>query len=61
MFDVINNYTYMNQFVNAVQETAKDMNRFDKYKYPCAICDQVRHIFKICPILLATNLKEAYL
>ena len=37
------------------------MNRFDKSKFPCAICDQLGHAFEDCPVLQATDLKEAYL
>ena len=37
------------------------MNRFDKSKFPCAVCDQLGHTFQDCPVLLATDLKEAYL
>ena len=37
------------------------MNKFDKSKYPCAICDQLGHTFENYPVLLATDLKEAYL
>ena len=51
----------MIQFANAVCSISKDMNQFDKSKYPCAICDQLGHTFDTCPVLLATDLKEAYL
>ena len=37
------------------------MNRFDKSKFPCAVCDQLGHTFEDCPVLQATDLKEAYL
>ena len=37
------------------------MNQFDKTKYPCVVCDQLGHTFENCPVLLATDLKEAYL
>ena len=37
------------------------MNRFDKSKFPCAVCDQLGHTFEDCPVLMATDLKEAYL
>ena len=37
------------------------MNRFDKSKYPCAVCDQLGHTFEQCPVLQATDLKDAYL
>ena len=51
----------MLQFAHAVQSIAKDMNRFDKSKFLCAVCDQLGHTFENCPVLLATDLKEAYL
>ena len=51
----------MIHFANAVQNIAKDMNQFDKSKFPCAVCDQLGHTFEYCPVLRATNLKEAYL
>ena len=53
--------TSLVQFAHAVWTIAKDMNRFDKSKFPCAICDQLGHTFEDCPVLQATNLKEAYL
>ena len=56
-----NNNSNMIQFANTVQEIAKDMNYFDKSKYPCAIFDQVGHTFETCPVLLAINPKDAYL
>ena len=37
------------------------MNRFDKSKSPCVICDQLGHTFDNCPVLLTTNLKEVYI
>ena len=37
------------------------MNRFDKYKFPCAVCDQLGHTFEECLVLRDTDLKEAYL
>ena len=51
----------MIHFVNAVQAIAKDMNWFDKSKFPCAVCDQLGHTFEDCPVLCNTDLKEAYL
>ena len=51
----------MLQFAHAVQLIAKDMNCFDKTKYPCAVCDQLGHTFENCPVLLSMDLKEAYL
>ena len=48
-------------FANAVQNIAKDMNQFDKSKFPCVVCDQLGHTFEECPVLRDTNLKEAYL
>ena len=48
-------------FANAVRNVAKDMNRFDKAKFPCAVCDKVGHTFEECPVLRDTDLKEAYL
>ena len=56
-----NNDLHMIQFANVVCKISKDMNRFDKSKFPCAICNQIGHTFDICPVLLATDLKEAYL
>ena len=38
-------------FANAVRNVAKDMNRFDKSKFPCAVCDQLGHTFEECPVL----------
>ena len=49
------------QFANTVRSISKDMNWFDKTKYPCAVCDQLGHTFENFPVLLATDLKEAYL
>ena len=37
------------------------MNRFDKSKFSCVVCDQLGHTFKDCHVLQATDLKEAYL
>ena len=51
----------MIHFANEVQNIAKDMNRFDKSKFPCAVCDQLGHTFEECPVLCDTDLKEAYL
>ena len=53
----------MIQFANAVCLISKDTNHFDKSKYPCAcaICHQLGHTFENCSILLATDLKKAYL
>ena len=51
----------MVQFANAVRNVAKDMNRFDKAKFPCAVCGKVGHTFEECPVLRDTDLKEAYL
>ena len=56
-----NEDSHMIQFADAVQEIFKDMNRFDKSKFPCAICDQIGHTFDTFPVLLTTDLKEAYL
>ena len=33
----------MVHFAHVVQAIAKDMNRFDKSKFPCAVCDQLGH------------------
>ena len=41
----------MIHFANAVCNVAKDMNRFDKSKFPCAVCDQLGHTFEECPVL----------
>ena len=51
----------MLHFAHAVRTIAKDMNQFDKSKYPCAVCDQLGHTFEQCPVLQATDLKDAYL
>ena len=51
----------MLQFAHADRSIAKDMNWFDKSKYPCAVCNQLGNTFENCPVLLATDLKEAYL
>ena len=51
----------MLQFVHAVQSIVKDTNRFDKTKFPCAMCDQLGHTFENCPVLQSTDLKEAYI
>ena len=51
----------MIHFANAVRNVAKDMNRFDKSKFPCAVCDQLGHTFEECPVLCNMDLKEAYL
>ena len=56
-----NNDTSLLQFANAVCKISKDMNYFDKSKFPCAICDQLEHTFDTCPVFLATDVKEAYL
>ena len=37
------------------------MNCFDQTKFPCAVCDQLGHTFENYHVLLATDLKEAYL
>lgn len=55
------NDSHMIQFAITVWKIAKDMNCLDKSKFPCAICGQVGNAFKTCPVLLATDLKEAYL
>ena len=51
----------MVHFANAVWAIAKDMNRFDKSKFPCAVCDQLGHTFEDCPVLKETDLNKAYL
>ena len=51
----------MLQFAHIVQSIAKDINWFDKTKYPCTVCDQLGHTFENCPVLLATDLKKACL
>ena len=51
----------MVQLDHAVRAIAKDMNQFDKSKFPCAVCDHLGHTFEDCPVLMATDLKEAYL
>ena len=56
-----NNDSSILQFANAVHKISKDMNCFDKSKFPYAICDQIGHTFDTCPVLLATDVKEAYL
>ena len=38
-----------------------NLNLLNKSKFPCAVCDQLGHTFQDCPVLLATDLKEAYL
>lgn len=48
-------------FVNAIEEIASDMNRFNKNKHPCAICGQCGHSFDGCPQLKNTNIKQAYI
>ena len=54
------NVPSMIQFAHAIRSIAKDMNKFDKSKFPCAICDQLGHTFEDCPVLQATDLKKAY-
>ena len=49
------------QFAHAVRGIAKDMNKFDKSKFPRAICGRLGYTFENCPVLKATDLKEAYL
>ena len=55
------NVPSMIQFAHAIRAIAKDMNKFDKSKFLCAVCDQLGHTFEDCPVLQATDLKEAYL
>ena len=45
----------MIHFANAVWAITKDMNWFDKSKFPCAVCDQLGHTFQDCPVLLDTD------
>ena len=49
----------MVQFAHVVQVIAKDMNRFDKSKFPCAVCDQLGHTFEDCPVLLFVSVLVA--
>ena len=41
----------MIQFAHVVRSIAKDMNWFDKSKFPCAVCDQLGDTFEDCPVL----------
>ena len=47
--------------VNAVTEIATDLNRFDKTKFPCAVCDGKGHTFDTCPALKNSNIPQLYL
>ena len=51
----------LQMFLNAVTEIASDLNRFDKSKYSCAICDQKGHTFDTCPALKNSNILQLYL
>ena len=51
----------LQMFVNAVTEIATDLNRFDKTKYPCAVCDEKGHTFDTCPALKKSNIAQLYL
>ena len=51
----------LQMFVNVVTEIATDLNRFDKTKFPCAVCDEKGHTFDTCPALKNSNIPQLYL